>query len=120
MRQLIVVALVVVGAAGCATMRAAAVRSTEEMLGAAGFQVAMADTPDRVAQLESLPPRRIAPWESRGMTSYVYPDPDVCKCLYVGTASQYQQYQRLRLERDIADERTLDSSESRTVWPGWR
>src|SRR6185503_11760045 len=44
MRQAIVVALVVAGAAGCATVRAAGTRTTEEMLSAAGFHVAPADT----------------------------------------------------------------------------
>ena len=47
MRKAIVVALVVAGTAGCATMRAAATRSTEEMLSAAGFHMASVDTQNR-------------------------------------------------------------------------
>ena len=114
MRHAIVVALVVAGAAGCATMRAAATRSTEEMLSAAGFHMTAADTPETLAQLEKLPPRRITPVASNGQTSYVYPDLDVCKCLYVGTEPQYQQYQWLRIQRDIEDQRTIDD------WGYWR
>jgi hypothetical protein len=120
MRKSIVVALFVAGATGCATMRAAATRSTEEMLSAAGLHMAAADTPETLTQLASLPPRRVTPWPRNGQTSYVYPDPDVCKCLYVGTESQYQQYQRLRIQRDIEDKRTIDDWGYRTSWPWWR
>ena len=117
MRHVIVIALVVAGAAGCATMRAAATRSTEEMLSAAGFHMRAADTPETRAQLESLPPRQITPSVSNGQTSYVYPDLDVCKCLYVGNEAQYQQYEQLRIQKDIADERTLDDWAYWKPWP---
>jgi hypothetical protein len=120
MRQAIVIALVIAGAAGCATMRAAATRSTEEMLTIAGFHAEAADTPERLAHLTSLPPGRITRSTSQGQTLYVYPDPDVCRCLYEGTEAQYQEYQRLRDQRDIADERTLDTWSTWTPWPVWR
>jgi hypothetical protein len=119
MRTVMVIAVVVAGAAGCATMRAAATRSTEQMLSAAGFHMAPADTPETQAQAELLPPRQITPWAGRGQTSYVYSDPDVCRCLYVGTESQYQEYQRLRVERDIEDQRALNSWGYWTSWPSW-
>ena len=120
MRHAVLLALVVASAAGCATMRAAATRSTEEMLSTAGFHMTAADTPETLAQLASLPPRRIAAQASQGQTSYVYPDPDVCKCLYVATELQYQQDQRLKIQRDIADERTIDGWGYWTPWPWWR
>jgi hypothetical protein len=119
MRQAIVIALVVAGAAGCATIRAGATRSTEEMLAAAGFHLVVADTPDTFAQLASLPPHRIATATTEGETLYVYADPDVCKCVYVGNEAQYQAYQRLRVEKDIADERALDSWGAWPSWPWW-
>jgi hypothetical protein len=37
--------------------------------------------------------------------TYVYPDPAVCHCLYVGGEPEYQQYERLRVQKDFADER---------------
>jgi hypothetical protein len=120
MRNVLLVALVMAGATGCATLRAASTRSTEELLSAAGFHMLAADTPETVAQLESLPPRRIATRASNGQMSYVYPDPDVCKCLYVGTESQYQQYQKLRVERDLAERDLADQRALEwTRWPWW-
>jgi len=115
MRHAVLVALLVAGVAGCATIRAADTRSTEEMLSAAGFHREAADTPERRTQLESLPPRRIAMRTSNGQTSYVYPDPDVCRCLYVGTEPQYQQYQKLRLQQDLADRNAVETWDD---WPG--
>jgi len=96
MRHAVLVALLVAGVPGCATIRAA-------------------DTPERLTQLESLPPRRIAVRTSNGQASYVYPDPDVCKCLYVGTESQYQQYQKLQLQQDLTDRNTVETWDD---WPG--
>ena len=107
-RQAVLLLLVVAGAAGCATLNAAATRSTEELLSAAGFQLVAADTPETLVQLHSLPPQQIVTTASNGETSYVYSDPDVCKCLYVGTASQYREYQRLRRQQDIANDQDLD------------
>src|SRR5262245_66168160 len=109
MRHAVLVALLVAGVPGCATIRAADTRSTEAMTSAAGFHMEAADTPERLTQLESLPPRRIAVRTSNGQASYVYPDPDVCKCLYVGTESQYQQYQKLQLQQDLTDRNTVET-----------
>jgi hypothetical protein len=54
---------------------------------------------------------------------YVYADPRGCACLYVGTEAQYQEYQRLELEKQLADERLSAAQEYRnaaTMWgDGW-
>jgi hypothetical protein len=120
MRRAVLVVLVAAGAAGCATVRAAGIRSTEQMLSTAGFHVTLADTPETIAQLQSLPPRRIAVRTSQGRTSYVYADPDVCTCLYVGGEVEYREYQRLRFEKDAADERAIDTRGDWTPWPWWQ
>jgi hypothetical protein len=114
-RQVVSLLLVIAGAAACATLNAAATRSTEDLLSAAGFQLVAADTPETLVQLHSLPPQQIVATASNGETSYVYSDPDVCKCLYVGTASQYREYQRLRRQQDVADEQDLDPWRDRTT-----
>lgn len=120
MRGAVVVGLVVVGVAGCATLRAAGIRSTEQMLSTAGFRVMAADTPEAIAQLQSLPPGQVAPRTSNGLTSYVYADPDVCQCLYVGTETEYREYERLRFEKDAADQRAIDTRGDWTPWPWWQ
>jgi hypothetical protein len=104
MRYALLISLISVAAAGCATLQAAGTRSTEQVLSAAGFHIEPADTPDRIAELQTLPARQVVALTRDGKTSYVYRDPSVCHCLYVGGAPEYQQYQKLRLQKDIADE----------------
>jgi hypothetical protein len=66
-------------------------QSTEQLLTAAGFQMKLADTPEKLANLSILTPRRtLIPQERDNQLYYVYADPDLCKCLYVGTSSQYE------------------------------
>ena len=116
------VSLIVLAAAGCLTMQAAGTRSTEQILSAAGFHIEAADTPEKLADLQTLPARQVLPWTQDGKTSYVYPDPSVCHCLYVGSEPEYQQYQRLRLQKDIADEESSAALNwgSWGAWPWWR
>jgi sarcosine oxidase gamma subunit len=121
MRRVVFVLLAAVGAAGCATMGADATRSTEQMLAAAGFHSAAADTPEKVAHLRTLTPRRIVARVSNGQTFYLWPDPDVCTCLYVGGESEYQQYRKLARQRDIADEELrVETSDGWTPGLWWR
>jgi hypothetical protein len=64
---------------------------TEQLLAAAGFEMKLADTPEKLANLSALTPRRtLIPQERDNRLYYVFADPDLCKCLYVGTAMQYQ------------------------------
>jgi hypothetical protein len=121
MRYALFVPLIVAGTAACATMQAAGTRSTEEMLSAAGFHIEAADTSEKVADLQTLPARQVLPRTHDGNTSYVYPDPSVCRCLYVGGEPEYQQYQRLRLQKDIADEESSAALNWRYwgSWPWW-
>ena len=111
--------LIVLAAAGCATMQAAATRSTEELLSAAGFRMEPADTPEKLTELQTLPARQVRPRTRDGTTTYVYPDPRVCHCLYVGGEPQYQQYERLRVQREIANEES-SAALRWNVWGPWR
>ena len=122
MRYPLFVPLIVAAAAGCATMQAAGTRSTEEVLSAAGFHVEAADTPEKLADLQTLPARQVLSQTHDGKPSYVYRDPSVCHCLYVGGEPEYQQYQRLRLQKDIADEEASAALNRGAwgPWPWWR
>jgi len=121
MRYFVFIAVIAATAAGCATMRAAATRSTEEMLAAAGFHMEAADTPEKLAELQALPPRRVRPQTRDGQPAWVYPDPNVCHCLYVGGDGEYQAYERLRLQQDIADQESSAAMNWGywTPWPWW-
>ena len=89
---------------GCATIRAHQTAETEQVLAAAGFQVEPADTPEKLAHLQALTPRKVVRDVRDGQPQYVYADPQTCKCFYVGDEQRYQKFQELSLQKKIADE----------------
>jgi hypothetical protein len=103
---------------GCAAIQRSDAMDKERMLAAAGFQMKFADSPDRHAQIEELPKRKLARVPFDGEMRFVYADPDFCKCLYVGTESAYDRYQRIALRKEIADE-AMDASMDWGPWGGW-
>ncbi len=100
---------------GCAAIRAHQTAETEQILAAAGFQVEPADTPERLAHLQTLTPRKVVRDTRDGQPEYVYTDPERCKCVYVGDEKRYQRYQELSLQKQIADEQ-LSAAQ---YWGGW-
>ena len=101
---------------GCAAIRARQTAETEQVLAAAGFQVKPADTPEKLAHLQTLTPRKVVRYTRDGQPQYVYADPETCKCLYVGDEKRYQRYQELSLQKKIADEQL---SAAQTYWAAW-
>lgn len=93
--------------AGCATIRDKETTDTEQVLAAAGFYMKLADTPEKLARLQTLTPRKLVPHERDGKVYFVYADPDVCKCLFAGTRENYQEFQRLGLQKRLADEQLM-------------
>lgn len=81
----------------------------EDDLVAAGFVIRPADTAERRQLLERLPPHKFVRRDKDDTVHYVYADPTVCKCLYVGTQAAYQHYVQNRqsaaqvkeLEKDL-------------------
>ena len=102
-----IVVMVVLAVAGCATVRGQDALDAEQVLAAAGFHMKLADTPEKLARLQTLTPRKLVPHQRDGRLYFVYADPDFCKCLYVGTEQNYQEYQRLGLQRRLADEQLM-------------
>ena len=98
---------------GCATIRAHQTAETEQILAAAGFQVKPADTPEKLAHLQTLTPRKVVRYTRAGQPQYVYADPETCKCSYVGDEQRYQKFQELSLQKKIADEQL---SAARANW----
>ena len=85
----------------CAT---SATLSTESLLGQAGFRQVPADTPKKVAHLQTLPDHRLIARTYQGKKYYVYSDPKGCNCLYVGNAAQYQSYQTIVRQQQQANQ----------------
>lgn len=65
----------------------------EDYLAAAGFVVRPANTPERKAMLARLPAHKFIKRENGDKVHYVYADPSVCQCLYVGSQKAYGRYQ---------------------------
>jgi hypothetical protein len=99
--------------------------AAEDQLAAAGFIMRPANTPQRQAMLGRLPAHRFLIRQSGDQVHYVYADPLVCDCLYVGTQQAYNQYRANQLAQHLADERQLaaitfaDSAWSWDAWGPW-
>lgn len=119
------VAVVAISLAGCAAIRNARAIETERLLAAAGFQMKLADTPEKLAQLQTLTQRKLVPHQRDGKTYYVYADADACKCIYAGDEQAYQRYQNLLLKKQIADEQyraaqmKQDAAMNWNMWGPW-
>jgi hypothetical protein len=98
---LIAAAAAALALGGCASQQDI-VASREELLAAAGFRIQPANTPAAQADLARLPPHRLA-WEQRdGKLTFLYADPLVCHCVFVGTERAYQIYQQMEFQRQVA------------------
>lgn len=104
---------------GCAAMQKDNTQTTEQTLSAAGFQVKLADTPAKLAQLQGLPQRKLVPQQQNGAIRYVYVDAQYCQCVYAGTETNYQEYQKLALQRQIALEEVSAAQMDTMDWGMW-
>jgi len=104
---------------GCATIRRSEARSTEQVLAAAGFVMRPTDTAERQQRLAAMPPYRLESHAKDGKVVYTYADPDGCKCLYVGGPKEYSEYQRLRLQRQMAEDQAWAAHEAKMDWGMW-
>lgn len=95
-------AVIIVG--GCAAMADQDSMDTERRLSAAGFQVKLANTPEKMDQLNRLAQRRLVPMDKDGTTVFVYADAKTCKCVYVGSQENQQEYERLSIQQNVVNE----------------
>ena len=113
------VATLVLVAGGCAALRKDDVTSQEDLLSAAGFQMKLADTPQKVAHLETLTSQKLVPHTKDGKLLYVYADPEFCKCLFVGDEPAYQKYQQLALQKKLAQDRLNAAAMNENAAMNW-
>lgn len=57
----------------------------------AGFKMREADTPQKMARLNSIPPYKFVPHRKNGARYYVYADPS-CRCAFVGDDNAMKTY----------------------------
>ncbi len=105
--------VVALASAGCTRQ---IVEQREDMLSAAGFRIKTANTPERRRSLQALPPHQLVREEMNGREVWVYADPLVCNCLYVGTPEDYQRYQRIKLQREIASDHLAAAQMASMRW----
>ncbi len=115
MRGIVVAASAVFLLAGCATEQEL-VQGRENMLAAAGFSIHPANTTERQAELKTLPPHKFLVQTRDNKTVYLYSDPTVCDCLYVGPEAAYQKYRQMVFQKQIADEQVTASQMNMNSW----
>jgi len=100
----------------------------EQMMIAGGFRMKPADTPEKLAHLQTLPQKRIVTRQKDGKVFYLFADPDQ-KALYVGDARAYRQFQDIRLQQQDAEQNAMAAEadrqaaemryESDVMWGAW-
>jgi hypothetical protein len=98
------------------------VTQREDNLAAAGFIVRPANTPERQAMLHRLPPHQFVQRVNGDTVHYVYADPLVCGCLYVGTQQAYGQYKLHQQQQHLADEQQMTAqayADPAWNWGAW-
>ena len=116
------VAGLILAVVGC-TSPQQQVAQKEDLLAAAGFQVRVADTPQRLAALKALPPNKFVTRVRNGQPVYQYADPLVCRCLYFGTQQNWDAYRQEVFANRLADEAQMTAIMNQNTWEwgpwGW-
>jgi hypothetical protein len=103
---------------GCQAVENEEAQDTEQLLSAAGFHMRQATTPEQVANLEALTQRKIVIHEQNGEPRYVYADAENCRCVYVGDERNYDEFQRLSVRQEIAED-NADAAMDWGMWGPW-
>jgi hypothetical protein len=116
------IAGLMIGVAGCVSPQQQ-VAQKEDLLAGAGFQVRVADTPNRLAAMRSLPPNKFVTRVVNGRPIYQYADPLVCRCVYFGTQQNWDAYRQEVIAQRIADENQMTAIMNQESWDwgpwGW-
>jgi len=96
--------IVAVLATGVAVTACAAKPETKgDMLAESGFKVVSLRTPGQVASFKKLPAHQLTRKKYNGKPVWVYADPTICGCLYMGTQDAYNAYIKLASAKMISD-----------------
>src|SRR6516165_1055550 len=108
--------------AGCATTTST--QDQANMLVAAGFKTITPKTPAQQQKLQQFQAGQVAQIQKNGRTYYIVADPPR-NVVYVGGPIEYQAYQQLRAQRQLAQESLQtaaiyqDASMDWGTWGGW-
>lgn len=119
MRKLAAFLVPLLALSGCASLGA---RDTEDMLAAAQFSMKPATTPAQLANLKSMPQNQIITQVKNGKVVYVYADAAGCQCLYVGNEASYQNFQQIKIAKNIASDQLMAAEMNQQAsmdWGAW-
>jgi hypothetical protein len=101
---------------GCASMTSA---NTESLLSAAGFRVRTPQTPNQQQIYAALPPYQVERATVKGKgVFYVYKD-EKAGVAYVGREQEYQRYQQLAIQQQIAQDQYMAAEMERDAAWQW-
>lgn len=125
MRVLIATVLVTTFGLGCASIQRSEAIKTERLLAAAGFQMKLANTPEKLGKVEAMTQRKLQPHQKDGKVVFVYADAEECKCIYVGSEEAQQRFQALAVKQRLSDqaretaEMNQDAAMEWNAWGPW-
>jgi hypothetical protein len=79
-----------------AALPATAQLATDMRLEDAGFVMRRADTPEKLARLRLIPPRQFVSRTGKSGRYYLWADPDICRCVFVGGPGALQSFKDMR------------------------
>jgi hypothetical protein len=104
---------------GCSAIERHEAEQTEQLLSAAGFQMRAADTPAKLADLERLQQQKLVRHDRDGEVTYVYADATGCKCLYTGDRESYDQFEKLRVQENVAQQEMMAAEMNQEAAMNW-
>jgi hypothetical protein len=101
--------------AGCAEMGSG---NTTSLLSAAGFRARTPQTPKQQQMYAALPPYKVERATVKGHVFYVYKD-EKAGVAYVGREQEYQRYQQLAIQQQVAQDYYTAVAMDRAAAFGW-
>ena len=118
LKPMAIITVLGIALVGCAAMKKSDATDTEQSLAAAGFEMKLADTPEKLAHLKTLTQLKVVPHDRNGKMYYVYADAAYTQCLYAGNQKAYQRNENLAVKQNIA-QMNEDASMDWGMWGPW-
>jgi len=112
---IVAVATVALSIIGCAGVGSG---NTTSLLSAAGFQTRTPQTPKQQQMYAALPPYKVERATVNGHVFYVYKD-EKAGVAYIGREQEYQNYQQLAIQQQIAQDYYTAVAMDRAAAYGW-
>ena len=108
---LLAIPVLVLGLLACAPNPDQGSLNKENNLLAAGFKKRSIKTESQLADFRNIPAHMIRRTSYKGRTVYVYADPTICGCLYMGGTAAYNAYIRDATIRQAQQEHRSDTTD---------